>query len=193
MNVSELKNLLMDSTGKIWRLADADKRGHVFDYYHPDSTTGDGRDGVQVTWKQDSDLLQVWSEDSELIYAHNLSQLDGRFTLAVEYAQMAGGLQKHYPNLTNKPNLYSCTKAVEAIQLSGDMDPGFCGSEEGISWWHGQDFVCEFDNEQDAFIIWSEGMYWIAGTPAGYVKALEKAKADKERMLFNQMKADLEK
>jgi len=183
----------MDVTGKIWRLRITDKTRNAFDYIHPDAPIGQGKDGVVVTWEQDSELLQVWSEDGELMYEQKIKELDTRFTMAVEYAQMAGGLLRHFPNLTNKPDLYSCTKAIEAIHLSGDLEPGFSGSKEGVSWWHGQDFVCEFDNERDAFIIWSEGMYWIAGTPAGYVKALEKAKADKERMLFTRMKADLEK
>lgn len=193
MNVVELRNNITDLTGKIWRLNTSDERGYVFDWIHPDVDGPNAADGVQVAWEPDSDSVTVWSEDKELMFTQKIAELDARFTYATDYAQMAGGLATHFPDLTNKPTEYSCTQAVNAIHLSDDKDPAFCGGADGVSWWYTNEFVCEFNSEQDAFIVWSDGHYWIAATPAGYVASLKKAQADKEQMLFNKLKSDLEK
>jgi hypothetical protein len=193
MNAQQLKGLLTDVTARIWRLSGTDERGHVFDWIHPDVATGNDVDGTQITWQEDSDVVEVYSEDRELLYWHKITELDNRLSLACDYAQMAGGLAAMVEDKDKLPTAWACNQVVEALHLAGELEGSFTGSMEGISWWTDQGYVCEYDSGKEAFIIWHEGHYWIAGTPAGYVEALKKAATDIERMLFTRMKADLEK
>ena len=193
MNAQELKGKLTDVTGRIWRLDATDDRGHVFNWIHPDAPEGKQVDGTQITWQEDSDVVEVYSEDRELLYWQKVAELDNRLSLACDYAQMAGGLASMCEDKDKLPTAWACNQVVEALHLAGATEGLFTGGSDGISWWTDQNYVCEYDSGKEAFIIWHEGMYWIAGTPAGYVAALEKATADIERMLFNRMKADLEK
>lgn len=191
MELNEFRNKLVDVTGRIWLQAEADKRGHVFDWIHPDSPIGDGKDGVQVTWAGNDSPIEVWSEDRQLLFSQKVDELDQRLTIAVGYAQMAGGLQKHFPEITNLPTIQSCTEATEALFLTNDLDPAFCGGSDGVGWWTEQGYVAEYDSTKQAFIIWYEGNYWIAGTPQGYVEALKKAESDIEKMLFQRLKNEV--
>lgn len=193
MNAQELKGKLTDVTGRIWRLDATDDRGHVFNWIHPDAPEGKQVDGTQITWQEDSDVVEVYSEDRELLYWQKVAELDNRLSLACDYAQMAGGLAAMVQDKDKLPTAWACNQVVEALHLAGATEGLFTGGSDGISWWTDQNYVCEYDSGKEAFIIWHEGMYWIAGTPAGYVAALEKATADIERTLFNRMKADLEK
>jgi hypothetical protein len=193
MNAQQLKGLLTDVTGRIWRLSGTDERGHVFDWIHPDAPTGDGVDGTQITWQEDSDVVEVYSEDRELLYWQKISELDNRLSLACDYAQMAGGLAAMIEDKDKLPTAWACNQVVEALHLAGATEGLFTGGSDGICWWTEENYVAEYDSGKEAFIIWHEGQYWIAGTPAGYVAALKKAATDIERMLFNRMKADLEK
>lgn len=193
MNAQELKGQLTDVTGRIWRLSGTDERGHVFEWIHPDAPEGKQVDGTQITWQEDSDVIEVYSEDRELLYWQNVTELDNRLSLACDYAQMAGGLAAMVEDKDKLPTAWACNQVVEALQLAGEREGCFTGSTDGISWWTEQNYVCEYDSGKEAFIIWHEGLYWIAGTPAGYVAALKRAEADIEKMLFNRMKQDLEK
>jgi hypothetical protein len=191
MDIKELRNKLVDLTGKVWRKTDSDERGFVFDWIHPDAPEGHARDGVQLSWFEGSDLVKVWSEDGVLMYQQELSKLDQRLDIAIGYSQMAGGLQKHIPDIENIPDANSCTQAVEALFLSGDFDPAFSGGEDGVCWWTEQGYVAEYDSINQSFLIWFEGNYWVAGTPEGYVEALKKADADREKILFNKLKSEV--
>lgn len=193
MKAQELKGLLTDVTNRIWRLSGTDERGHVFDWIHPDVPTLASVDGTQITWQEDSDVVEVYSEDRKLLYSQKISELDNRLSLACDYAQMAGGLAATIEDKDKLPTAWACNQVVEALHLAGATEGCFTGGYDGISWWTDENYVAEYDSGKEAFIIWHEGQYWIAGTPAGYVAALKKAAADIERMLFNQMKADLEK
>lgn len=193
MKAQELKGLLTDVTNRIWRLSGTDERGHVFDWIHPDVPTLASVDGTQITWQEDSDVVEVYSEDRKLLYSQKISELDNRLSLACDYAQMAGGLAAMVEDKDKLPTAWACNQVVEALHLAGATEGYFTGSTDGISWWTEENYVAEYDSGKEAFIIWHEGQYWIAGTPAGYVAALKKAAADIERMLFNRMKADLEK
>lgn len=193
MKAQELKGLLTDVTNRIWRLSGTDERGHVFDWIHPDVPTLASVDGTQITWQEDSDVVEVYSEDRKLLYSQKISELDNRLSLACDYAQMAGGLAAMVEDKDKLPTAWACNQVVEALHLAGATEGCFTGSTDGISWWTDENYVAEYNSGKEAFIIWHEGQYWIAGTPAGYVAALKKAAADIERMLFNRMKADLEK
>lgn len=191
MELNEFRNKLVDLTGKIWLEGDLDKRGWVFDWIHPDAPFGNQLDGVQIVWAGADSLVEVYSEDNELMFTQKLEELDQRLTIAVGYAQMAGGLTKNYPELINLPTMQSCTQATEALFLANDLDPAFFGSSDGVGWWTEQGYVAEYDSNKQAFIIWYEGSYWIAGTPQGYVEALKKAEADIEKMLFHKLKSEV--
>ena len=188
MDVKELRNKLVDVTGIIWRETTPDNRGHVFEWIHPDAPKGNEIDGTQITWLSGAGSVAVYSEDQELMFMQKVTELDGRLKIAVEYAQMAGGLQAQFPDLTNKPTLESCTLAVEGIWLSEDHKPAFSGGADGVSWWTKDNYVAEYDSSKQAFVIWHEGSYWIAGTPKGYVDALAKAAIDIELMEFVRLK-----
>ena len=191
MEIKELRNKLVDITGKIWREAESDSRGHVFQWIHPDAPAGKEADGTEITWLSGSGHVAVYSSDKELMFMQKVSELDQRLTIATDYAQMAGGLAKSYSGLTNMPTLESCTLAAEAIVLSEDQYSGFCGSKEGVMWQTSDDYACEYDSSKQAFIIWHQGMYWISGTPKGYVDALAKAAADVEHMEFIRLQREL--
>jgi hypothetical protein len=188
MELKELRNKLVDVTGKIWRETESDNRGHVFQWIHPDAPKGREIDGVEISWLPGTGHVAVYSSDKELMFMQKVIELDKRLEIAVDYAQMAGGLKDQFPTITNLPTLESCTLAVEAIWLSEDHEPGFSGSADGVSWWTKDNYVAEYDNTKQAFVIWHEGMYWIAGTPKGYVDALAKAAIDIELMEFNRLK-----
>jgi hypothetical protein len=191
MKVTELRGKLVDITGAIWREANADTRGHVWDWVHPDAPKAHEIDGVQITWLPGAGHVAVYSEDKELMFMQKLGDLDKRLKFAVGYAQMAGGLVTEYPELDNVPNLDSCTMAVNGIALTEDVDPAFYGSEDGVGWWHDGQFVCEYDSGKLAFIVWANGSYWVSGTPQGYVESLAQAKIDLEIMEFNRLKREV--
>ena len=191
MEIKELRSKLVDVTGKIWRETLADSRGHVFQWIHPDAPAGREIDGVEITWLSGAGHVAVYSSDKELMFMQKVSELDKRLEIATDYAQMAGGLLENFPDLTNLPTLESCTLSAEAIFLSEDQKPGFTGSSMGVTWDTLQGYVCEYDSSKQAFVIWRNGMYWIAGTPKGYVDALAKAAVDVELMEFNQLKREV--
>ena len=192
MEFEELRNRLVDVTSIIWREAAPDSRGFVFDWIHPDVAPEHAIDGVQLTWQRGADYVGVWTEDKELMFTQKLDELDARLSIAIEYAQMAGGLLREFPDLTNIPTITACQMAVEGIYLSGDYSPAFYSSADGVGWWYGDGYACEYDSAKQAFVIWHGGSYWIAATPEGYVKALEKAAIDVERMAFEKLKNELQ-
>ena len=145
MEIKELRNKLVDITGKIWREAESDSRGHVFQWIHPDAPAGKEADGTEITWLSGSGHVAVYSSDKELMFMQKVSELDQRLTIATE----------------------------------------------GVMWQTSDDYACEYDSSKQAFIIWHQGMYWISGTPKGYVDALAKAAADVEHMEFIRLQREL--
>ena len=192
MNTKELKNKITDITGLLWQTSELGAGVYRFDWIHPDAPEGHEKDGTYITWSEDSDHCLVFSEDDVCLYSCEIASMNDKLKIAVFFAQMAGALEKSMGELTHKPTPEACSAAVEAIYLSGDLDPAFTGSKEGVSWWtEDGEFVCEYDSERGAYIVWNHGMNWISATPEGYVKSLEKAKKDLERIEFNRLKTEL--
>lgn len=185
MNITELRNLLIDNTNRIWRESEIPGYGYRLDWIHPDAPEGRETDGTYLTWESDADNVKLFSSDDLCLYNLKIAELSEKFSIAIDYAQMAGGMAKQ------KVSIEACQIVTEALYLAGDLEPGFTGSEDGISWWTNNGMVAEYDVDKRAFIVWSEGLYWIAATPEGYVKALAKAEKDLEKMKFAQLKAEL--
>ena len=185
MNITELRNLLIDNTNRIWRDSEIPAYGYRLDWIHPDAPAGQEIDGTYITWETDSEYINLFSSDDLCLYNLKIEELNESFSIAIDYAQMAGGLAKE------KVSPEACRLVTEAIYLTGDLEPGFTGSAEGIDWWLENGMIAQYDVDKQAFIIWSEGMYWIAATPAGYVKAIEKAEKDIEKIKFNKLKNEL--
>lgn len=185
MNITELRNLLIDNTNRIWRESEIPAYGYRLDWIHPDAPEEREIDGTYITWETDAEYINLFSSDDLCLYNLKIDDLSDKFSIAIDYAQMAGGMAK------DKVSADACQIVTEALYLAGDLEPGFSGSESGIDWWTNNGMVAEYNVDKRAFIIWAEGLYWIAATPAGYVKALEKAEQDIEKMKFNQLKNEL--
>lgn len=192
MNITELRDTITDLTGKIWR---EKHLGHTIwrmDWIHPDGADGPHEDGTYLVWEENTDSIDVFTEDGVPVYHCQIPTMNEKLNIAVGYAQMAGGLHKQFPDMDNVPCFEGCNMVVEALYLAGDYDPAFCSGNDGVSWWtENGDFVAEYNNDQKAYIVWWQGLYWVSATPAGYIKSLEKARSDKEKIEFAKIKREL--
>lgn len=191
MNITELRDLLTDATNRIWELSPITDKSYRLSWIHPDAPWESRHDGVYATWTEEEETINLFTEDDLLVYTSKIEELGPKFSIATDYAQMAGGLVKNFPALLNPPSADACQKVVEALYLAEDLEPGFTGSENGVSWWTSNGMVAEYDDLKKAFIVWNEGQYWVSATPAGYVKSLEKAEKDLEQQEFIRLKREL--
>ena len=192
INAKTLKNKITDTTGFSWETSELGSGVYRFDWVHPDAPEGHQKDGTYITWSEESEHCLVFSEDNVCFYSCEIATMNEKLKIAVLYSQMAGGLIASFGELDNPPTPEACNAIVEALYLAGDYDPAFTGSKSGVDWWtEDGEFVGEYVSKCDAYIIWNHGMHWSSATPEGYLKSLEKAKADCEKMEFNRLKSEL--
>lgn len=163
---------IIDITGYSWKELEP-KQGEALrlGWFHSDV---EELDGLEIVWHKDAKNVLVVGEDQIVYGSVALDKLDTQLKNAIGYAQMAGGLTEHY-EVTNPPNDKACRMFVEALELLGETDAAFSGSEMGVSCWLESDAILEYRSDLNEYQIWSRGNYWVAATPAGVVKQLKLA------------------
>lgn len=169
---------LTDSTGYSFRKVHSKKENEQrYAWFHIDTQN---YDGVEVAWFDNDDVCSIYGEDGVCYAEVSEDSFETKLKNAIGYAQMAGGLTQHF-EVANPPSFTQGQRMLNALEAIGELDADFTGSSDGVTAWLSDGFLFEYSGENDEFYLYNEGMNWVASTPEGLVKILEKARLEVER------------
>lgn len=171
MKIDQLKKLLIDATGEIWRITSTEEMDWRFETIDIQQENLNERQDIEVRFVPGATAISVFTLDGLLLDVIPLDEVKRNLKLVREYGRFASGFSDYFPESKIKPSLTQCRAFTEALIAFGEKDPAYVASEAGIEFWIGDGYLVEFREDISAYLLWKEGEYVAAATTEGLINA----------------------